>query len=442
MFRLVVVSCLALGVALAKPSLPRQAVPYGDDVLVPYQDVVPVAGRDEPLPLIFGNTRAVQVLPAGNYGVASPNYPSPYPNNMYASVTLQGQEGQEISISCDPFSLQFERYCRYDFLEINRRRYCGTRTIPTITSSELSIRFRSNWWGQLSGFQCTITVSQAGTSTTTTAPTTTPTTATTQAPAPPSEGCRCGQRQTGRVVGGTEAAIGAFPWQAGLVQPRGTRTFCGGSVINNRYVLTAAHCTEGDFSQPGSFQVLLGDHQIGAADAGEQRYSVEEIIDHPQYTDASGSGWDFSLLKLDREITFSSTISPVCLAEAGETYAGATATASGFGRLGATQPQATSLQQIDLPVWSENDCKQRWGSTVKSNMICAGGKSTGGEGVCMGDSGGPLVTDVSGSFRLIGVVSFGQPCAIANSPDVFARVSEALPWIAENTADAQYCSAA
>jgi len=255
--------------------------------------------------------------------------------------------------------------------------------------------------------------------------------------APPTGDCRCGQRQT-RVVGGTDATAGEFPWQAGLVSPGGTRTFCGGSVINNRYVLTAAHCTEG--SSASQIQVMLGDLRIGASDAGEQRYSVQQIINHPQYTSATGSGWDFSLLKLDREITFSSTISPVCLPTAGQTYAGATAIASGYGRVGATQPQATTLQHVQVPVWSQSNCADRWGTTLKSSMICAGGYSEGGRSVCMGDSGGPLVTDVSGRFRLIGVVSFGRPCAVANWPDVYGRVTEALSWIASNTADATTCT--
>ncbi|KAF0291760.1 Coagulation factor IX [Amphibalanus amphitrite] len=443
MNRLLIISCLALGVAVAKPGQLRAAAPYdAEDEAVPYGDKVQAVPYQEVVPLTLQPSRAVQVLNAGNYRFTSPNFPNQYPNNLRLTVTVQGAEDQAVSISCSPFSLEWSFLCWRDVLSINNVRYCGSGDVPTITAAQLAIELRTDSSGTSTGFHCTITVPRVDG--TTQAPVTTQAPATTQAPvttqAPSTGGCRCGQRQSGRVVGGTEAAIGAFPWQAGLVSPGGTRTFCGGSVINNRYVLTAAHCTA-DLQTASDIQVLLGDHNIGTTDAGEQRYSVVQIIDHLQYTNASGSGWDFSLLKLDREITYSSTISPVCLAEAGETYAGATATASGFGRLGATSPQATSLQQIDLPVWSESDCMQRWGSTIKSNMICAGGKSTGGEGVCMGDSGGPLVTEVSGSYRLIGVVSFGQPCAVADWPDVFARVSEALTWIQSNTADAQYCSA-
>ena len=256
--------------------------------------------------------------------------------------------------------------------------------------------------------------------------------------------CTCGIRLTrvaedhSRIVGGSAARPGQFPWQAGLVPKGGTRTFCGGSVINARYVLTAAHCTQGESSS--TLDVLVGDLVIDTADSGEQRFAVDDIIDHPQYTDAVSGGYDFSLLKLDSDITFSDTIQPVCLAEAGESYAGDTAIASGFGRTGATEPQATTLQFVEVPVLSRFRCFFSWGTTITDTMLCAGGYWLGGRSVCNGDSGGPLVVEESGFFRVIGVVSFGRPCALPTTPDVYARVSEALDWIASNTADTTECT--
>ena len=163
---------------------------------------------------------------------------------------------------------------------------------------------------------------------------------------------------------------------------------------------------------------------------------MQQIINHPSYTSVTGSGWDFSLLKLDRDIVFSDTIQPVCMPTAGQTYAGTTAIASGYGRTGGNLPQATTLQHVELPVWSQSSCTGVWGSYIKSSMICAGGSSEGGEAVCSGDSGGPLVIEESGRFRLIGVVSWGiRGCAVANYPDVFGRVTEALSWITSNVAN-------
>ncbi|XP_037081616.1 chymotrypsinogen A-like [Pollicipes pollicipes] len=238
-----------------------------------------------------------------------------------------------------------------------------------------------------------------------------------------------------RVVGGTETDVNEYPWQAGLVRPGGTRTFCGGSVINSRYVLTAAHCTAG--ASASQIQVLLGDHRISVPD-GETRYPVVQILQHPQFVSAS-TGYDFSLLRLDRTIVYDSRVAPVCLPQAGQTYAGVTAVATGFGRVGANMPQADMLLEVELPVLTQTRCTQIWGSLVRESMICAGGLPSGGKGVCNGDSGGPLVTSVSDRYTLIGLTSLGSPCANPNTPDVFARVTSALTWIEESTTDAVLC---
>ncbi|XP_043208111.1 trypsin-1-like [Amphibalanus amphitrite] len=427
MFRLAVVTCVVLATGLAKPPPPAKA----DGGPIEPLDVEPVAFQEggrgnedpEPVPFLAKESRATYTLPSGRYYFTSPNYPNQYPNNHDSSFTVKGDNNQDITINCSPFSMESHSSCAYDYLSINERKYCGSSAPPATTVSELRIRIYTDYSVTATGFYCLVTIA-AGSGTTTTS-------------APPSGDCQCGLRQT-RVVGGADATAGQFPWQAGLVSTGSTRSWCGGSVINNRYVLTAAHCTEN--SSPSQIQVMLGDLRIGTSDSGEQRFSVQQIIQHPQYTSASGSGWDFSLLKLDREISFSNTISPVCLPTAGQTYADVTAIASGYGRVGATEPQATHLQHVTVPVWSQSRCQGTWGSTIKSSMICAGGYPEGGRSVCMGDSGGPLVTEVSGRFRLIGVVSFGRPCAVANWPDVYGRVTEALSWIATNTADANTCT--
>ncbi|KAF0303071.1 Proclotting enzyme [Amphibalanus amphitrite] len=411
MFRLAVVTCVVLATGLAKPPPPAKA----DGGPIQPLDVEPVAFQEGPEPILFleKETRTTHTLAPGQYSFQSPNYPNQYPNNFDYSFTLKGDNSQDVTVTCDPFSMESHSSCAYDYLSINERKYCGSSAPIALAASELRIRIHTDYAVAATGFYCVVTVATGS-------------------------GCQCGVRPT-RVVGGADAAAGQFPWQAGLVTTGTTRSWCGGSVINNRYVLTAAHCTEN--ISPSQIQVMLGDLKIGTSDAGEQRFSVQQIINHPRYTSASGSGWDFSLLKLDREITFSNTISPVCLPTAGQTYANVTAIASGYGQVGASDPQATHLQHVQLPVWSQSRCQGAWSNTpLKSSMLCAGGYPEGGRSVCMGDSGGPLVTLVSGRFRLIGVVSFGRPCAVANWPDVFGRVTEALSWIASNTADANTCT--
>ena len=411
MLRLIIVTCLALGTTLAKP--PPEAKPF-DVEPIPFQDnPEPVAHGDKPDPILFQEgERTTYTLAPGRYYFTSPNYPSAYPNNHDSSFTIKGDNNQAISITCNPFRMESHSSCGWDYLSINDRKYCGTTAPPTTTVSELRIRIHTDYSVTAPGFYCLVTIASGG--------------------------CNCGLRQT-RVVGGSDATAGQFPWQAGLVLRGGTRTFCGGSVINKRYVLTAAHCLE-NFSAASQIQVTLGDLNIGPTDAGEQRYFVQQIIQHPQYSSV-GTGWDFSLLKLDREITFSNTIIPVCLPTAGQTYAGATAIASGYGQVGTDLDQATTLQHVEVPVWSQSSCATKWSPWLTSSMICAGGYPEGGRGICQGDSGGPLVTNVSGRFRLIGVTSFtSDGCALTGLPEVYARVTEALTWISSNTADVATCT--
>ena len=238
-----------------------------------------------------------------------------------------------------------------------------------------------------------------------------------------------------RIVGGVQTEVNEYPWQAGIVSRGGTRTFCGGTVINDRYVLTAAHCTAGNSAS--RMDVLLREHRIGTSD-GELRFRVERIIDHPSYTSASGSGYDFSLLKLSSTIDFASLdnrVAPACLPTGGE-FADAEAIVSGWGTTSSGGSQATALREVTVQTMTNSECRQSYGRTINDSMLCA---ANPGKDSCQGDSGGPLVTDVSGRYTLIGVVSWGSGCADPDFPGVYARVTEVTSWIQQNTADANLC---
>jgi len=360
------------------------------------------------------------VLAQGTYTIKSPNHPSNYGNNYRCRYNLQPGTGvNTLALSCSAFNLESHSRCVWDWLQVGSTKYCGTNSPTVSNNGNMIIYFRTDRSVVRSGYSCTI-VAQTGTT-----------------PPSASGGCCCGlvNRAT-RVVGGKQTEVSEYPWQAGLVSPGGTRTFCGGSLINDRYVATAAHCTAG--RTPSRLQVLLGDHRISVAD-GETRHTVAEIKDHPSYTNYR-NGFDISLLRLATPVTYNTKIAPVCLPTAGQTYAGAQAIATGFGRLGAGQPQATELQEVGLEVRTQASCQAVW-SFLKPSMICAGGTPSGGTSVCNGDSGSPLVTKENNRYAMIGVASFAVPCAHANIPDVFCRVTEALAWIQSSTADATYCPA-
>nr|AOW41607.1 trypsin [Euphausia superba] len=248
-------------------------------------------------------------------------------------------------------------------------------------------------------------------------------------PAPtetPTGDCKCGRvnRQT-RIINGQETEVLEYPWQAGLVGYGGDRTFCGGSLVNSKWVLTAAHCTDG--TSPSQIQVLLGEHTIYDTDATEERFSVTQVINHPSYiTNPWNNGHDVSLLELSGEVDFSSSrIRPICLPSTVDLFAGAEATITGWGTTNSGS-QSLVLMEVDIPVVTNTVCENTYGpSNIDDTMICAG--EGAGNGACMGDSGGPLITSLGDYHVQIGVVSFGS--SNCDALGVYARVTALKSWI-------------
>merc|ERR1719410_2949397 len=145
--------------------------------------------------------------------------------------------------------------------------------------------------------------------------------------APPVVGaCKCGTSSMldTRIVGGTNAAKGEFPWQVGLISKRGRTPFCGGTLISSDTVLTAAHCQ----TSVSDFDVLVGEYDVTRSD-GEQRISPSAWIQHENYNSRT-TNYDFAIVKLSRPVTFSSNVNPICLPSATRNYDSVVATVSGW----------------------------------------------------------------------------------------------------------------
>ncbi|KAM4700143.1 chymotrypsin-like elastase family member 1 [Discoglossus pictus] len=240
--------------------------------------------------------------------------------------------------------------------------------------------------------------------------------------------------QNGRVVGGTNSAKNAWPWQISLQYLSGSSWYhtCGGSLIRTNWVLTAAHCVD----RVVSFRVVLGEHNLSSNDGTEQIIAVNQIIKHANWnTNNVAAGYDIAVLRLASNAVLNSYVKLASLPADGTVLANNYAcTITGWGRTSTGGSLPSILQQAPLPVVAHSTCSTSsyWGSTVKTTMVCAGGN--GVQSGCNGDSGGPLNCAVGGGYQVHGVTSFVSSlgCNAYLKPTVFTRVSAYIAWINAN----------
>lgn len=236
------------------------------------------------------------------------------------------------------------------------------------------------------------------------------------------------------IVGGQDTNIEEVPWQVALTDEFGNQ-FCGGSIIAPRWILTAAHCQDVDLKK---IRAGVTDRRSSAG----QDIAILRMIPHPEYSD-SGDSYDIMLLELALPLDLSGPraraipIMTAAAAASGLQNPGVVATITGWGDTTEGGSDSNILQKATLPIVSNAQAAADYLKLVPPIIITddmlAAGYAQGGVDTCQGDSGGPLVVrdpTVSIGYRLAGATSFGEGCARAQFPGIYARVSTFETWIA------------
>ncbi|KAG5263079.1 hypothetical protein AALO_G00282290 [Alosa alosa] len=228
------------------------------------------------------------------------------------------------------------------------------------------------------------------------------------------------------IVGGEDAAPGRWPWMVYLyITYENQALYCGGSLINSQWVLTAGHCLYKP--RQGTPILSLSYAQVGELQLREpvtgERHYLGRFLVHNDYSSTNGMFYnDIALVQLKEAVSFSDTVKPVVLPSHNVPGPEAECWVTGWGDVAEDHHLGgeKTLQQLRLPLVDDKTCRQAYPKT-SNNQLCAG-YMQGGKDACQGDSGGPLVCKSFEQFVQVGVVSFGRGCARRGYPGVYTRV--------------------
>ncbi|KFV48131.1 Coagulation factor X, partial [Gavia stellata] len=215
--------------------------------------------------------------------------------------------------------------------------------------------------------------------------------------------------------------------QAVLLVDEYNEWFCGGTILNECFILSGAHCV----NQSKDLWVLVGMVDKEKEEPSRAMHGVEKIIAHAEFNTETFDN-NVALLKLKEPITFSEHVVPACLPE--EDFANdilvnqTSGIVSGFGNTVEHAWPVKRMKVLQIPYVDRDTCKLALRMPVTENMFCAG-YDKDGKDVCQGDGGGPHVTKYNGTYFVTGIISWGGGCGRQGKYGVYTNLSKFLPWV-------------
>jgi len=245
----------------------------------------------------------------------------------------------------------------------------------------------------------------------------------------------CGQntKAISKILKVQNANASDWPWMAVLLETTNYMNFCGGVLLNRRFVLTAAHCFKKFTKQ--DFVVRLGEYDFTTNNETQYiDFRVTDIRLHPDYDQATHAN-DIAILRLKRPTIYNSFIRPICLPKTNMEVYKKDAVVAGWGQTVFGGEVSNVLQEVVIPIWEHDPCVSAFSQPIFKTNLCAASYE-GGKDSCLGDSGGPLMMQrQDGKWTNVGVVSWGISCGEPGIPGVYTKVTSYLKWIAVNAQD-------